>query len=342
MADHASTGDHGDLMDDDTSRTRLDRGMDRFVAFGRRVKAYGARLVENPVRILIGGICVVLVAIALPLLVGGGMRLDSAWKDWRHERTVGRDWIRSTGRITAVRAGDGLSLRLTYFDRTGESHDAQVDVESSGGQWVDRVLPIRYDPSHPDQVDLVDLAEVRPLGSALVAGAAIGAGLAALILAIGVWRRRRILAKSSRPFTVMRVPLALAGSVLALGIAAWAAGTVSLRGWSGVADRLGKQLSVVFGDLLGVLFPLVTFAIGCLLTAWLARHRHHDSHDGMLSNVHRVIDRAAGYVPSPEDLQADAPGVTGAITDASETVAAAPAPAQPTAKPEDEAIRTGR
>ena len=92
--------------------------------------------------------------------------------------------------------------------------------------------------------------------------------------------------------------------MLALGIAAWAVGTVNLRGWTGVADRLGHQFSIVFGDMLGVTVPLVAFAIGCLLTAWLARHRHHETHEGVLSSVHRLIDRAAGYVPSPEDLQA--------------------------------------
>ncbi|HEY3724300.1 MAG TPA: hypothetical protein VGN59_13200 [Acidimicrobiia bacterium] len=337
-------------MEDRARGTRVDRGMDRLAALGRRTKRYASDLVRNPVRLLIGGICIVLIAVALPLLIGGGMRLHTAWSDWRHERTVGRDWVRSTATITEVREGDGLSLRLTYFDRAGERQGAQVEVEGSGGKWIDRRLPIRYDPQHPSQVDLVNIAEVRPVGSALVAGAAIGAGLAALTLALGLWRRRRVLRETSRPFTVMRVPLALAGSVLALGLAAWAVGTVSLRGWSGVADRLGKQFSVVFGDLLGVMFPLVTFAIGCLLTAWLARHRHHDDHDGMLSNVHRVIDRAAGYVPSPEDLQAEQPDSrTGcpALEPARERQQSPepvpePAGPQPTVPQADETIRTGR
>ncbi len=156
-----------------------------------------------------------------------------------------------------------------------------------------------------------------------------------------------MLAESNHPITVLRVPLALAGFVLALGLAAWAVGTVKLRGWSGVADRLGNQLSVVFGDMLGVALPLVTFAIGCLLTAWLARHRHHEAHDGMLSSVHRVIDRAAGYVPSPEDLQAEQ-----RASPTRHVAAAPPAPAAPpgpsrTVEPAatdqpDEAIRTGR
>jgi hypothetical protein len=305
MADHVETGEHGELMQDQAQKTRIDRAMDRFAALSRRMNQYGRDVVDNPVRLLIGGICIVLLAVALPLLIGGGMRLDRAWTDWRHERSVGRDWIRSTGTLTSVREGDTLALRLTYFDRSGERHRAEVQVEASGAKWITSRMPIRYDPQHPSQVDLVNLAEINPLGSGLVAGASIGAGLASLILAFGIWRRRRVLADTSHPIAVLRVPLAFAGVVLAGGIAAWAVGTVKLRGWSGVATRLGNQLSTVFGDLLGVIVPLVTFAIGCLLTAWLARHRHHEGHDGMLSRVHGVIDRAAGFVPSPEDLQAD-------------------------------------
>ncbi len=294
-------------MDDEARRTRLDRGIDRLLAVGRRLSGYGHELVANPVRLLIGAIIVVLLAVALPLLIGGGTRLDRAWKEWRHERSVGRDWVRTTAEITDVRETDGLTLRLFFHDRSGGRHRAEVQVESTGAQWIQSRLPVRYNPHQPSQVDLVNVEQGTPLGSALVAGAAIGAGLASLLLAFVVWRRRRELAESKQPFTQMRVPLALAGLLLAMGLAAWAVGTVSLRGWSGVADRLGKQFSVVFGDLLGVTVPLVTFGIGCLLTAWLARHRHHEEHEGMLSNVHRLIDRAAGFVPSPEDLKAETP-----------------------------------
>jgi hypothetical protein len=304
-------------MDDESRGTRMDRGMDRLSALSRRSRAYGLELFKNPVRLLIGGICIVLFAIAIPLLVGGGTRLNSSWNDWRHERSVGRDWIRSTGTLTAVREIDGLSLRLFYFDRSGERHRAQVQVDASAERWIDSRMPIRYDPNHPSQIDLVNIDEVNPLGSALVAGASIGAGLAALILAVAVFRRRRVLRETSHPFTVLRLPLAFAGAVLALGAAAWAVGTVKTRGWSGVADRLGHQLSIVFGDMLGVFLPLVTYAIGCLLTAWLARHRHHEAHEGTLSSVHRIIDRAAGYVPSPEDLQAEEPDGTPVDTPAS-------------------------
>lgn len=323
------------MADDEARRTRMDRGMDRLAALSRRATAYGHQLIQNPVRLLIGAICIVLFAVAFPLLIGGGTRLSESWSDWRHERSVGRDWIRSTGTLTQVRESDGLALRLTYFDRSGERHQAQVQVDASGADWINDRFPIRYDPANPTQVDLVNVDEVNALGSALVAGAAIGAGLAALIMAFAVFRRRRELAEARHPFTVLRVPLAISGFVLALGIASWAVGTVKLRGWSGVADRLGKQLSVVFGDMLGVTVPLLTFAIGCLLTAWLARHRHHEHHEGTLSSVHRLIDRAAGYVPSPEDLQAEQSEDHQPEPDAPAT------PSTPEVT-DDEVIRTGR
>jgi hypothetical protein len=289
------------------------------------------------VRLLIGGICIVLLAVALPLLIGGGTRLWSAWGDWRHDRAVGRDWVASLATIREVREQDGLTLRVTYRDRAGELHQATVQLESTGADWIDARTPIRYDPEHPASVDLVDLDEARPVGTALVAGAALGAGIAAVILALAIWRKRRTLEESGHPFTVLRVPLAISAVVLAAGVAAWAVGTVKLRGWTGVADRLGHQFSVVFGDMLGVTVPLVAFALGCLVTAWLARHRHHEAHDGILSSAHRWIDRAAGYVPSPEELQTQRP------TDEAESTDDAPPvdDAAPAAEAGDE-VRTGR
>lgn len=329
-------------MEDQAERTRMDRSMDRLVAIGRRLATYGRELVRNPIRLLVMGICIVLVAVAIPLLIGGGTRLNAAWTDWRHERSVGRDWIRGTGHLTEVRANDGLTVRLYYFDRSGERHQAAARLDATGAEWIRQQFPIRYDPAHPSQVDLVNITQGNAPGRALTAGASIGAGLAALILAFGLWRRRRALAESSHPLMVLRVPFAISAFVFALGMAAWAVGTVKLRGWTGVADRLGNQLSIAFGDMLGVTVPLMTFAIGCLLTAWLARHRHHDSHDGMLSSVHRWIDQAAGYVPSPEDLKADEPGEPGGSGSA-QSGAAVP-PTGPEAAPEDtdEVIRTGR
>jgi hypothetical protein len=327
-------------MDRSTGSSRLDRGMEHARAFARRTGLWARELLHHPVRLLIGGICIVLLAVALPLLVGGGARLYSAWNDWRHDRAVGRDWISSTATIQEVRDRDGLVLRLAYRDRAGTRHTATVVVDS-GSEWIASRTPIRYDPNDAGSVDLVDVVE-RPVGNALVAGAAIGAGLAAVILAIAIWRKRRVLEESGHPFTVLRVPLALSAIVLAFGIAAWAAGTVHLRGWTGVADRLGHQFSIVFGDMLGVTVPLVAFALGCLLTAWLARHRHHEDHEGILSRAHRLIDRAAGYVPSPEELQAQLPDrETGASPAAGADEPEPGAASGDPAASEDE-VRTGR
>jgi hypothetical protein len=65
------------------------------------------------------------------------------------------------------------------------------------------------------------------------------------------------------------------------------------------------------------------------LTAWLARHRHHEDHQGLLSSAHRFIDRAAGYVPSPEELQAG-------------SAAERPAPPVTEDATEPDEVRTGR
>src|SRR5262245_1306631 len=111
-------------MEHGGGRTRLDRGMDRLAALGRRATAYSLELVKNPVRLLIMGVCLVLVAVALPLLIGGGTRLQAAWQDWRHERSIGRDWARGTGHLTGVRSEDGVTVRLFYFDRSGDRHRA--------------------------------------------------------------------------------------------------------------------------------------------------------------------------------------------------------------------------
>jgi len=295
-------------MDGEPTRSRMDRTVDRATALGQRLVARGRDLVRDPARLLVSAICLVLLAVALPLLIGGGTRLHTAWTDWRHDRAVGRDWVRSTATLDGVRDQDGIQLRMHYRDRAGDRHTANVQIETTAGAWLHERIPIRYDPHHPETVDLINVSEARPLGTALVAGAAVGAGFAALILAFAIWRRRRKLATSRHPFRVLRVPIAFSCFVLALGMAAWAVGTVNLRGWTGVADRIGHYFSVVFGDMLGVTLPVFTFVLGCLVTAWLARHRHHEDHEGLLSSAHRMIDRAAGYVPSPEELQAGSPG----------------------------------
>jgi hypothetical protein len=166
-------------------------------------------------------------------------------------------------------------------------------------------VPIRYDASDPDQVELVGFGTDDPITALLLAGAPLGAGIAAILLAVSVWRRRALIAVSAHPLRVMRRSLVAAGCLVVAGLAAWAIGTVWERGWSAVASASGHLAARLFGDLLGVLVPLVAFALGCLVTAWLARHRHHDDHDGILSNAYRMIDRAAGMAPSPEELRPD-------------------------------------
>jgi hypothetical protein len=291
-------------MVDDEHRNRVDDLLERARRRGRVWATRARALLSDPIRLLIGSVAVLLAVVSVPLLLGGAQRLGWAWSDFHHHRSVDQHWIRAEGTVTDVRFEDGLGFRVSYRDRHGDLQHAEVHVDAPGNGWIGTRLPLRYDPKHTDRVDLLDVGEAHPLGSALVAGAAIGAGLAAAVLGLAVWRRRKLLRVSARPLTALRIPLAVAGVLLVLGAAAWAVGTVTLQGWAGIADRVGQFFSAAFGDMLGVLLPVVAFAAGCLLTAWLARHRHHEEHEGVLSSAHRFIDRAAGYVPSPDELKA--------------------------------------
>jgi hypothetical protein len=166
-------------------------------------------------------------------------------------------------------------------------------------------VPIRYDAGDPQSVELVGYGNDDPIPALLLAGAPLGAGIAGIVLAVSLFRRRALVAVSAHPLQAMRGPLVAAAALVVAGIAAWAIGTVWERGWSAVASATGHLAATVFGDLLGVLVPLVAFALGCLVTAWLARHRHHDDHDGLLSSAYRMIDKAAGMAPSPEEMRPD-------------------------------------
>lgn len=290
-------------MVDEHPQRRVEELLDRARRWGRTATTRTIEILSNPVRLLIGAVAVVLVVISVPLLVGGAQRLDSAWNDFRHQRSIDGHWILAEGNITQIRYEDGLRLQVSYRDRHGARQHAVAHLDAPPDEWITASVPLRYDPLHTDRVDLVGVTDSRPLGSALVAGGAIGAGLAALVLAAAVWRRRRLLAVSARPLATLRIPLATAGVLLVAGITAWAVGTVTVQGWAGVGGRIGDLVSRAFGDFLGVLMPIFAFAVGCLVTAWLARHRHHEHHEGVLSSAHRLIDRAAGYVPSPEELK---------------------------------------
>ena len=256
---------------------------------------------SDPLRVLPVLAVAALLLIAVPLMLTGLTRVASAGLDWRSEATV--HWHRTTGTVVGVRESDGLSVRVRYRDQRGRAHRAETTVGDATKRWVTRRLPIRFDPSDHGRVELVGFDDHPPIPALLLAGAPLGAGVGALVIAIALWRRRRLVAVSAKPFSVMARPVIIGVSILLAGIGAWAAGTVAQRGWSAVASSTGHVTATIFGDLLGVLVPLVTFAAGCMLTAWLARHRNHAEHNGLLSSAHRLIDRAAGMVPSPEEMR---------------------------------------
>ena len=182
-------------MEDEARRTRTDRGMDRLVAFSRRARRLRAPADPEPG------------AAAHRRDLHRALRGRAPAADRRrHAAQRGLDRLAPRAQRRpgldpqhrdahpGPRARRSHAAARTTSTASGEQHHAQVQVDSSGDRWIDDRFPIRYDPAHPSQVDLVNVAEVNPLGSALVAGAAIGAGFAALIMAFAIWRRRRVLA----------------------------------------------------------------------------------------------------------------------------------------------------
>ena len=285
-------------------RRILDR-WERVVDAGRRWIKRGWDAARDPLRVLPVLAVFALLLIAIPLTLTGMTRVASAGLDWRSEATV--NWRRATGSVQGVRESDGLLVRVRYRDHRGRPHRVDVRVRTARSEWVTPRVRVRFDPDHPSRVELVGFGDHPPIPALLLAGAPLGAGVGALVLAGAVWRRRRLVTVSARPIAIMARPMIVGGTIMLVGIGAWAAGTVVVRGWSAVASSTGHVVTTIFGDLLGVLVPLAAFAAGCMLTAWLARHRHHTEHDGLLSSAHRLIDRAAGMVPSPEDLRPEEP-----------------------------------
>ncbi len=285
--------------------SRVERG----IAAAQRRGAAGVQhvrgAVRNPVRLLIGATVVVLVVLSVPLLVGSASRLQRIWDGWRHDATVTNDWSPAVASIRGVRAADGLELDLAYWDRGGDRHRASVHIDSPGNDWIRSTLPIRYDPDRPSAVEVVGVTNGHPIGQALATGATLGAGIAAGLLAFNIWRRRAVLAFTDRPMRVLRAPLALSGAILTIGIAAWAVGTVSARGWTSIADSVGVQASDLFGGFMVIIVPAVAFGAGALASAWLSQHRHHERHEGVLGSAHRMIHRASDYMPSPDQFRAE-------------------------------------
>jgi hypothetical protein len=273
------------------------------LAWSRRLTYRLWSAARDPLKVLPVLAVIALLAIAIPLTVTGLSRAGRGAMDWQRKSTI--DWRKTTARVERVRIDDGLVLALRFRDRQGDVHRVSTFVGDASGKWVDRTVPIRYDAGRVDRVELVGFGDQDPIPALLLAGAPLGAGVAGIVLAVALFRRRALVAVAARPFQAMRGPLVAAGGVAIAGLAAWAVGTVWERGWSAVASAAGHLVATVFGDLLGVLVPLVAFALGCLVTAWLARHRHHEEHDGLLSSAYRMIDKAAGMAPSPEEMKPD-------------------------------------
>ena len=284
---------------------RLARIVERIADAARRGGARAWATARDPLRLLPVIAVVALLLVGIPYTATGISRVTRVGLDWRSEAVV--HWRHTHGTVTGVREADGLVARVQYRDDHGRRYVAETLVADPTKKWLTMRVAMRFDPRHHDRIELLGYGDRGPIAALLIAGAPLGAGIGALIIAIGLWRRRRLVAVSATPIAVLRRPLTIGFAVMIAGVGAWAAGTVIERGWSAIASATGHLVGTIFGDLLGVFVPLVAFLAGCLLTAWLARHRNHAEHKGLLSSAHRLIDRAAGMVPSPEQLAPDDP-----------------------------------
>jgi hypothetical protein len=279
---------------------RITRWLERLNALGRRWVTRAWATARDPLRVLPVLAIVALLFIGIPYTATGVSRVAHAGMHWRAESGV--QWHRTVGTVTGVRENDGMVVRVRFHDDQGHAQVAKTYLADPSRRWLTMRVPMRFDPHDVHRIELIGYDYRGPVAALLIAGAPLGAGVASLVLAVGLWRRRRLVAVSATPVAVLRRPITVALTILVAGIGAWAAGTVIERGWRAIASSTGHLVSTVFGDLLGVVVPVVAFALGALVTAWLARHRHHEQHHGLLSKAHGLIDRAAEMVPSPEDL----------------------------------------
>ncbi len=279
---------------------RITRWLERMNALGRTWATRAWSTARDPLRVLPILAVVALLFIGIPYTATGLSRVARASMHWRAESGV--QWHRTVGTVTGVRENDGLVVRVQFRDDQDHRHVAKTYLADPSKRWLTMRVPIRFDPNHIDHIEIVGYSYRGPVAALLIAGAPLGVGIASLVLAVGLWRRRRLVAVSATPIAILRRPITLGLAILVGGIGAWAAGTVIERGWRAIASSTGHLVSTIFGDLLGVVVPVVAFALGALVTAWLARHRHHEQHHGLLSRAHGLIDRAAEMVPSPEDL----------------------------------------
>lgn len=259
-----------------------------------------ARLRREPVRTLVVTVCVVLFAIAIPFLVAGGARIERAWATARRDSSVDRSWRGATARIDAVRVADGLELALSYAPPEKPTRSVRLHLDAPGTSWIATRVRIRYDPRHPDRVELTDIVEPAALWTGLLAGSALCVGAGAATLAFMLWRRRAAFGTTG-PLTVLAAPVARSAILGAAGLVLWVVGTAGRRGIAGAASGLGRGISTTVGYLLAIGLPLLAFAAGALVTAWLAKHREQPM-PGALGSAQAWIDRAADHLPTPSEL----------------------------------------
>jgi hypothetical protein len=279
---------------------RIMRWLERAAAVGRTWGARAWATARDPRRVLPVLAVVALLLFAVPYTATGLSRVGRAALHWRSDAKM--HWVRTTGTVTGVRDSDGMLVQVRFRDQHGNRRQAETFVADPTKKWLRMKVPMDFDTRNTDHIKLIGFGDHAPIPALLIAGAPLGTGICALVIAIGLWRRRRLVAVSATPVAVLRRPLTIGLTIAVAGIGAWAVGTVLQRGWAAIASATGHLVGTVFGDLLGVLVPLAAFGAGCLLTAWLARHRNHEDHQGLLSSAHRLIDRAARLVPSPEEM----------------------------------------
>jgi hypothetical protein len=246
-----------------------------------------------------------LLAFAIPLTVTGAMRVVRAVGDWRAE--AGVEWRRATGRVVAIKDDTELAVRINYRDGSGTRRLVRVALDGRSGRWLGPTVRLRYDAHDPTDVDLGVDGTDRPGVGILLAGAPLGAGLAGLLTVLTLWRRRVAVVASERPVVAASSASVAGAVVLAIGLTAWAVGTIAERGWSGVGTSISDAVDTAFAELLGVLVPAATFVIGGVLAAWLVRHRSRLQRDGVLAEAYGLLHRAAEVVPSPDELRAADP-----------------------------------
>ena len=275
-----------------------------------RITAYALEAARNPRRLLLLVSVVALIAFGVPLTIAGAGRIVHGVGEWR--RDAGADWHRARGRVVAVRDDPGaLAVRVRYRDESGVAHVVPVGLDGRTGRWLGPHVRLRYDTNDHSEVDLRVDGMARPGIDLLLAGAPLGAGLAGIAMAFALWRRRRTVIASERPVVAACSASVVGIALLFAGLTAWSIGTVAERGWSGVGASMSDAVATVFAEFLGVLIPIVTFVIGCVMTAWLARHRSRLGTIGPLAGAYDLVHRAAEVAPSPDELRPiDAPTAT--------------------------------